>query len=157
MEDIMIEAIKIDKKYFDAVVSLEKLCFPNDYMNEKDLDNQFKDERTSFFAIIKDNDLLAQISIYNWKGENDYVKIISIGVHPDHRNKGYAHDLMQYTIKSMNDDNMYIFKAETRESNLKMQKIFSDFGFAIEYKMEDYYDNPSESAFRYLLNNENNS
>ena len=76
---------------------------------------------------------------------------MTIGTHPDHRNKGYAHMLMQYTIDEMLKDNMRIFKAETRESNVKMQKIFEDFGYKIICKVEGYYDNPKETAYKYSL------
>lgn len=41
-----------------------------------------------------ENVIKASISIYNWKGENDYIKIMDIGAYLDYRNKGYADMLM---------------------------------------------------------------
>ncbi len=76
---------------------------------------------------------------------------MTIVTYPDHRNKGYAHMIMQYTIDEMLKDNMRIFKAETRESNVKMQKVFEDFGYKIINKVEGYYDNPTETAYKYSL------
>lgn len=42
-------------------------------------------------------------------------KIMSIGNHPDHRNKEYTYMLMQYIIGEMLKVDMHIFKGETRE------------------------------------------
>lgn len=78
-------------------------------------------------------------------------KIMNIGTHPDHRNKEYAHMLMQYIIGEMLKVDMHIFKGETRESNIKMQKVFKDFGYKITIKVEEYYDKPIETAYKYPL------
>lgn len=135
----------------DDIYTLEKICFPDDYTKLEDWIELMEDEKTYVFAI-KENDIIqAYIAIYNWKGENDYIKIMFIGTHPDHRNKGYAHILMQYTIDEMLKDGMHIFKGETRKSNIKMQKVFEDFGYEIINEVEDYYDNPIETAYKYAL------
>ena len=109
-----------------------------------------EDTRTMVYAI-KENDIIkAHLAIYNWKDEKDYIKIMTIGTHSEHRNKGYAHKLMQHAIDEMMKENMFLFKGETRASNFKMQKVFENFGYIITSK-DDFYDKPREPAYKYSL------
>ncbi|QSX05926.1 GNAT family N-acetyltransferase [Sedimentibacter sp. zth1] len=147
MEDI----VRLTLKDLDDIYKFDIICFPNDYTKREYWIELLEDERTFVFAFKENNIIKANISIYNWKGENNYIKIMTIGTHPDYRNKGYAHMLMQYIIDEMLKDDMHIFKGETRESNLKMQKVFEDFGYKINKKVEEYYDNPTETAYKYSL------
>lgn len=143
--------VRLTLKDLDDIYEFEKICFPNDYTKLDVWIELLEDERTFVFAFKENNIIKANISIYNWKGENNYIKIMSIGTHPDYRNKGYAHMLMQYIIDEMLKDDMHIFKGETRESNIKMQKVFEDFGYKLTKKEEEYYDNPIETAYKYTL------
>ncbi len=142
---------RLTLKDLDAIDGIEKICFPNDATKREYWIELLEDERTIVFAIKEDNIVKSYIAIYNWKGENDYIKIMSIGTHPAYRNKGYAHMIMQHTIDEMLKDDMRIFKAETRESNVKMQKVFEDFGYKMIGKVAECYDNPKEGAYKYSL------
>lgn len=147
MDDIVRLSIKDLNDFLKSLA----IYFPDDNIKREDWIELLEDEKTFVYAI-KDKEVIkANIAIYNWKGEKDYIKIMSIGTHPDHRNKGYAHMLMQHVINEMLEDDMHIFKGETRESNLKMQKVFEDFDYKIIGEVEDYYDNPNETAFKYSL------
>lgn len=147
MDDI----VRLSLEDLDDFLELEKRCFPDDNIKREDWMELLEDERTSIYAIKENEVIKAHIAIYNWKGENNYIKIMTIGTNPEHRNKGYAHILMQYTIDEMLKDDMNIFKGETRESNYKMQKVFEDFGYKVISKVDKYYDNPVETAHKYSL------
>ena len=147
----MKEIVKLTIKDIDEIYNFEKICFPNEYTEMKIWIELLEDEGTLVFAIKEKDDIIAFISIYNWKGEDNYIKIMSIATHPDHRNKGYAHMLMQYIIDEMVKDDMHIFKAETRKSNTKMQKVFEKYGYNITSEVEDYFDSPNETAYKYSL------
>lgn len=147
----MKEIVRLTINDLDDFLEFETICFPGDCIKREDWSELLEDEKTFVFAIKEHDDIKAHIAIYNWKGEDDYIKIMTIGTHPNHRNKGYAHMLMQYIIDEMLKDGMYIFKAETRESNIKMQKVFEDFGYKIIKKVEEYYDSPTEIAYKYSL------
>ena len=41
--------------------------------------------------------------------------------------------------------------AETRASNLAMQKVFEDCGFRLSKREEEYFDDNKECAFKYVL------
>lgn len=143
--------VRLNLKDLDDFLESQKIYFPDDDIKREDWIELLGDERTFIYAIKENEVMKAHIAIYNWKGENNYIKIMTIGTHPEHRNKGYAHILMQYIIDQMLKDDMHIFKGETRESNFKMQKVFEDFGYKIISKVEGYYDNPTETAYKYSL------
>ena len=65
--------------------------------------------------------IVGDVFIYNWKGEYDYVKIMNLAVHPDYRKQGLAHKLLNYVTEEMKE---------------------------IE---EGYFEHPSESAYKYVL------
>jgi len=142
---------KMTLKDLDDFLKSLTIYFPDDNIKREDWIELLKDERTSVYAIKENEVIKANIAIYNWKGEDNYIKIMTIGTHPNYRNRGYAHLLMQHVIDEMLEDDMHIFKGETRESNLKMQKVFEDFGYKIINKVEGYYDNPIETAYKYSL------
>lgn len=145
----MEKIVRLSLNDLEAIAAFDKICFPEDHTKSEMWIELLEDERTYVFAFKENNQIIAHIAIYNWKGEDDYIKIMTIGTHPDHRKKGYAHQLMQHVIDEMLKEDMRIFKAETRASNLKMQKVFEDFGYHIATKVEKYYDNPTETAFKY--------
>ncbi len=147
----MKEILELSISDIDDIYNFEKLCFPDEYTSMKIWTELLEDERTSVFSIKEKNEIVAFISIYNWKGENNYIKIMCIATHVSHRNKGYANTLMKFVIDQMLKDNMYIFKAETRVSNIKMQKVFSNFAYENVETVDNYYDSPAEAAYKYSL------
>ena len=147
----MDKIVRLSLEDLDDFLEALTIYFPDDDIKREDWIELLGDERTFVYAIKKNEVIKANIAIYNWKGENNYIKIMTIGTHPEHRTRGYAHILMQYIIDEMLKDDMHIFKGETRESNFEMQKVFEDFGYKISSKVEKYYDNPMETAYKYSL------
>ena len=147
MGGYMKDIVRLTIKDIDEIYKFETNCFPNEYTEMKVWIELLEDERTLVFAIKENDVIIADISIYNWKGEDNYIKIMCIGTHPDHRNNM----LMQYIIDEMLKDDMHIFKGETRKSNTKMQKVFEEYGYKITSKVEEYFDNPNETAYKYSL------
>ncbi len=147
----MKDIVRLNLEDLDCFLEALKIYFPEDNIDREIWKELFEDERTFVYAVKENDKLKACIAIYNWKGENDYIKIMTIGTHPDHRNNGYAHLLMQHIIDESIKDDMHIFKAETRESNIKMQRVFEDFGYKIISKVEGYFENPVETAYKYSL------
>lgn len=43
------------------------------------------------------------------------------------------------------------FRGETRASNLPMQRLFEKMDYRLDRVEENYYHNPEESAYKYLL------
>ncbi|NLY19757.1 MAG: GNAT family N-acetyltransferase [Tissierellia bacterium] len=147
----MDEILTIGLKEIDSIYEFNKICFENDYFNRDTWLELLDDYRTIVYIISENEFIKSFLAIYNWKDEDDYIKIMTIGTHPDYRGNGYAQKLMEYMIGQMTKEEMYVYKGETRESNLKMQKIFEKLGYEIIRKVEGYYDNPVETAYKYSL------
>lgn len=147
----MDEIVRLSIEDLDDFLGAMAIYFPGDNIKREDWVELLEDKRTFLYAIKENEVVKAHLAIYNWKGENTYIKIMTIGTHPEHRKKGYSHRLMQHVIDEMLKDDMHIFKGETRATNFKMQKVFEDFGYKLINKVEKYYDNPSETAFKYSL------
>ena len=147
----MNDIVKMSIKDINEIYAFESLCFPEGYTSMEIWTELLDDERTSVYAIKDKNELIAFASTYNWKGQHDYIKIMCLATHIDYRQMGNASRLMQHIIDESLKEGMYIFKAETRESNRKMQNVFNRFGYELAQRVEGYYDNPKETAYKYAL------
>ena len=133
------------------IIDFNKRCFPTDFWKEEDWKDLLADKRSVYYALTDNDNIVGDVFIYNWKGENDYVKIMNIAVHPDYRKQGLAHKLLDHVTEEMKKQGMKRFCGETRNSNEAMQKVFEDCGYVLN-KIEDGYDkNPDESARKYVL------
>ena len=147
----MDEILTVGLNEIDYIYEFDKRCFENDYFSRDIWLELLEDERTIVYIISENEPIKSFLAIYNWKGEDDYVKIMTLGTHPNYRGKGYAQTLMEHMVRQMTKEEMYVYKGETRESNLKMQKLFENLGYEVVKKVERYYDNPVETAYKYSL------
>lgn len=138
-------------KNIDEIIAFDKLCFPTDCWKEEDWEDLLKDERSVYYAFTEGDKIAADIFIYNWKGEHDYVKIMNVAVHPDFRGMGLAKKLLEHVTEEMRKQKMYRFCGETRASNKAMQRTFEKCGYTLDKIEENYYNNPEESAYKYVL------
>ena len=76
---------------------------------------------------------------------------MNLAIHPDYRGQGLAHKLLNHVTEEMVKDEMYRFCGETRSTNYGMQKVFEDCGYKLNRVEENYFDNPPESAYKYVL------
>lgn len=136
---------------FDSIVQFNKLCFPLDPWPEEDWKMLLEDDRSIYYALMDDGQIIGCVFVYNWQGEKDYVKIMDMAVHPNHRNQCYGRQLLNYVTDQMQVLGMTRFRAETRASNMAMQRVFDICGYVFSAVEEEYYDCPTESAYKYVL------
>lgn len=146
---IQIKILGIEK--IEEIMSFDKFCFPVDFWKEEDWRDLLEDPKAIYYALLDSEKIVGDVFIYNWKGENDYVKIMNLAVHPDYRKQGFAHKLLNYVTDEMRKQDMLRFLGETRESNKAMQKVFEDCEYVLNKVEEKYYHNPEESAYKYIL------
>ena len=143
---------KLGIESIDAVLALEKLCFPvPDRWKEEDWRRLLERDRDTYYAMTDGDKLIGNVFIYNWKGEYDYVKIMNVSVHPDYRNQGVASRLLNRVTEEMKNDGMYLCRGETRSTNTAMQKAFESCGYKLDRVEEGYFHDPEEPAWKYLL------
>ena len=133
------------------LIEFNKLCFPADFWKEEDWHELLSDPREIYYALLEDDKLIGNVFIYNWQGEYDYVKIMNLSVHPDRRGFGYAHRLLDHVTSEMSKLGMKRFCGETRASNYAMQKVFEGCGYLLNRIEECCFENPTESAYKYVL------
>ena len=147
MSDIKVLDIGDIKRIYE----FDLLCFPTDCWKLEDWEELLSDNRAIYYSILDGNTIVGNIFVYNWQGEKDYVKIMNIAVHPDYRKRGYAHELLNHVTQEMKAIGMNRFCGETRASNKSMQRGFEDCGYLINTIEDGYFDNPDESAYKYVL------
>ena len=108
-------------------------------------------KKSIYYAFTEGEKIIADVFIYNWKGEYDYVKIMNVAVHPDFRGNKFAEKLLDHVTEEMKKEKMLRFCGETRASNKAMQKVFEKCGYVLSKIEENYYNNPDESAYKYIL------
>jgi len=145
------EIKRFGAKDIAAAMDFDRLCFPTDYWKEEDWKDLLADERAIYYALCEDGRLIGDVFIYNWQGEKDYVKIMNIAVHPEHRGKRLGRMLLEHATAEMTAIGMKRFCGETRATNTAMQRVFEVCGYALDRIEEGYYDAPTESAYKYML------
>ncbi len=148
----MIELKQLNSDLLDKILAFDKLNFPTDFWKAEDWKDLMEDERAIYYAFTDDNVLVANVFIYNWKGEADYIKIMNISVHPEYRGCGLAGKLLNHVRDEMSKIGMKRFCGETRSSNKAMQAVFEKCGYKLDRIEEGYFQNPDESAYKYVLN-----
>lgn len=147
----MIRLKRLYSDYLEIIMDFDKLCFPTDFWKAEDWKDLLADERSIYYALFDEDVLIGNVFIYNWQGEKDYIKIMNISVHPEYRNQGLAQKLLNHVTAEMKKIGMNRFCGETRSSNRGMQTVFEKCGYQLNRIEENYYLNPSESAYKYVL------
>ena len=149
MGEVNIEIFGSERE--SELIRFNKLCFPKDFWKEEDWRELLSDPRAIYYALLDGDKLIGNVFIYNWQGEYDYVKIMNLSVHPDYRGRGLAHMLLDHVTSEMSKLGMKRFCGETRAANDAMQKVFEDCGYRLNRIEEGYFDDPPESAYKYVL------
>lgn len=72
--------------------------------------------------------------------------ITTIGVAPEHRNRGVARMMLSHAEKALGEKGFNSLVLEVRVSNLAAQNLYSDAGFVTMQRLSGYYNN-GEDAF----------
>lgn len=79
----------------------------------------------------------------------DEGSIVELAVHPDHRRKGIARQMIETAIQSA--EGLNIVFLEVRESNAPAIGLYESLGFERIAVRKGYYDHPKEDAVIYRL------
>ena len=112
----MEEICKLGKESLKEIVAFDCLCFPTDFWQQEDWENLLKDERAIYYALLDGEQIVAGLFLYNWQGKRDYVKIMSLAVHPKYRKQGLGERLLRHAEREMRQLGMTKFCGETRAS-----------------------------------------
>lgn len=134
----------------DVIHNIEKSCFnPPDI---KMVDYILDDLENNIIYLAKiDERYVGSLMIYDWGEIKDYIKITNLGILEEFRGREIALILIKTMIEEMKEKGKKIFKAETRVTNYPMRKVFNKLGFIKDGIKKDYYDEPLEDAYNYVL------
>ena len=113
-----------------------------------------EDERAHYYALLENGQIVGNMFLYDWQGERDFLKIMNLGVAPDRRGQGLACRLLEKAAEELKASMLMRCCGETRESNLAMRRVFERCGYRLNKTEESYYENPTESACKYVLRRE---
>lgn len=147
----MISIQRLDIGQIQAIMQFDHLCFPTDFWKTEDWEELLADERTIYYALMDGEKIVGDAFIYNWMGEKDFAKLMNFAIHPDYRRQGLAKRLLEHVTAEMSALGMKRFCGETRASNRAMQRTFERCGYRLNRMEENYYENPPESAYKYVL------
>lgn len=94
---------KLGTERMQEIIEFDHLCFPNDFWKEEDWESLLRDERAIYYALLDDGRIVGDLFLYNWQGEQDYVKLMHISVHPDYRKQGLGERLMTHAQQEMKE------------------------------------------------------
>lgn len=135
----------------EAIIAFNKLCFPTDAWKRSDWEALLSDDKAVYYAMMYSTEIVGCLFIYNWQGENDYIKIMNLAVHPDCRNRGIARMLLKNAHQDMRASGLSRICGETRESNAAMRHLFEKCGYTLNRIESDYYSNPNEAGYKYVF------
>lgn len=93
---------KLNQESQPEILAFNRLCFsPADCWSEEDWTELLADERALYYALLENGRIVGNIFLYNWQGERDFLKVMNLGIHPDHRGRGLACRLLQRAAEEL--------------------------------------------------------
>lgn len=135
----------------EDLIAFEHRCFLTDHWKKEDWRELLSDPRAVYYAMFDGERLVGNVFIYDWQGENDYIKIMSLAVHPDSRGRGLARELLRHVRTAAEKPGIRRVCAETRASNAAMQRVFDACSYRLSKIEEGLFDDPPESGYKYVL------
>ena len=146
---------RLNKNDLPEIIAFNRRCFsPGDRWSGEDWTELLEDERAHYYALLENGQIVGNMFLYDWQGERDFLKIMNLGVAPDRRGQGLACRLLEKAAEELKASMLTRCCGETRESNLARRRVFERCGYRLNKTEESYYENPTESACKYVLRRE---
>ena len=82
---------RLNKNDLPEIIAFNRRCFsPGDRWSGEDWTELLEDERAHYYALLENGQIVGNMFLYDWQGERDFLKIMNLGIHPDHRGRGLA-------------------------------------------------------------------
>lgn len=131
------------KEAVEAIFEIEKNSFENPWSIESILEDISFEDRSFYFLISENNNIIGYTSI--WIIENE-VSINNIAILKKHRGKGYGKILINKIFEIGKEKEVERYILEVRESNLVAIRLYEKMGFKVVGKRKQFYSD-GEAAF----------
>ena len=129
-------------EHVTQVAFLEKLCF-RDPWSQNSVASELDNPLALWLVAEEDGAVLAYVGSQTVIDETD---MMNIAVHPDHRRRGLAVQLITELISQLKSKNSRMLTLEVRVSNLPAISLYEQLGFTQIGLRRNYYRNPREDA-----------
>lgn len=135
---MIIEEMRPDQ--LGKVKALLDTCFGESAWSEGSLRSQLEKTDSRCTVAIEKNEVVGFLAFEQVLDEGS---VVEIAVHPDHRRKGIARELIRSAIS---DNSLKEIFLEARESNIPAIRLYESLGFERIGVRKDYYNAPKEDA-----------
>jgi len=127
------------------IVSDETRIFGNS-LGKDHLEAGLSNELESYFCYEVDSKLVGYIGLWH---DIENAQILNFYILEQYRGKGYAKELLEYSLKYLDDMGIKVITLEVRYSNYAAQDLYEKYEFNSEYKRKYYYSD-GEDALVYV-------
>lgn len=132
---------RLNDTHLEGVAELERLCFSAPWSKES-LTLLLRDENYGMVAIEKN----AVVSYAGLICALDEGEITNVATHPNHRNRGYAKQVLLELIATARAAGLVRITLEVRVSNLAARSLYASLGFRDCGLRKNFYAAPREDG-----------
>ena len=126
--------------HLDDVKALLDICFCESAWSMDSLTSQLQKADSRCTVAVEDDRIVGFLAFEQILDEGS---IVEVAVHPDHRRKGIAKELIR---SALSDNSLKEIFLEVRESNIPAIRLYESLGFEQIGVRKGYYDDPKEDA-----------
>lgn len=135
---------EMQKSDIDEVIKLEELSYGKHHWSKESFYNELANKLAHYYcAVDNNNTLLGYIGCWHIFEE---AHITTLSVHPEHRKKGVAQNLLFSAIDDCYKNEIKYITLEVRESNIPAISLYQKNGFKSIGTRKNYYQDNNENA-----------
>lgn len=126
----------------ESVYNLEVECFDRPWSLQS-IQKEVENHNSLFCVCEKDGNIVGYAGMYYVCGEGD---ITNVAITKAYRGRGLGRELLTEMFKIANEDEIFEFTLEVRETNTAARNLYEKLGFKAEGVRKNFYDNPVENG-----------
>lgn len=126
----------------ESVYGLEVECFERPWSLQS-IEKEVENNNSLFCVCEKDGNIVGYAGMYYVCGEGD---ITNVAITKNYRGKGLGNELLTEMFRIANENNVFEFTLEVRETNIIARNLYEKLGFKVEGVRKNFYDNPVENG-----------
>jgi ribosomal-protein-alanine N-acetyltransferase len=144
----MMRFLEMNVSHVPQVAALEKLCFADPW-SEKSVASELHNDLALWLVAVEGETVLGYVGSQTVCGETD---MMNVAVHPDHRRRGIAADLIEQLIRQLKNRGSCSLTLEVRASNAAAIALYRRNGFSEVGRRKAFYSKPTEDALILTVN-----
>ena len=138
----MIDILPMTAQQVSSVAELEAVCF-SDPWSANSVASELTNPLSFWLVALEGDKVLGYVGSQTVLDETD---MMNVAVHPDHRRRGIARQLIDALIQALKERGSHSLTLEVRSSNAPAICLYNQLGFEEAGRRRNYYCNPKEDA-----------